>query len=107
MPRSYVWLMGLALLVLGLALTVGGGEESVWLLVLGIVPLGLGVLVTLRAWRSSGWRYRRVGILVAIVGALFVATSFDGDCDCSKGIYFGAALTVIGAVAQFGERPLL
>lgn len=111
------WLLGLALLAMGLALSIGTSTEAregrssdpalvtTSLLIVGVIALAFGVLAVLRAWRNSGWRYRHVvGIPIALLGALFVATSFSADCDCKETIYFGVALVVIGVVAQFSPR---
>lgn len=111
------WLLGLALLAMGLALSIGPPTEAregnssdpQWvttsLLVVGVIALAFGVLVIVRAWRIAGWRLRRVvGIPVTLLGILFVAASLSDDCDCGEAIYFGVALTVIGVVAQFSPR---
>ena len=113
------WLLGIALLALGLALTVGPSTEAregnssdpqvvtTSLLIVGVIALAFGALVLLRAWRISGWRWRLiVGIPIALIGLLFVGASVSGDCDCPEAIYFGAALAVVGVVAQFKpQRP--
>ena len=115
--NSSRWLLGFALLALGLALSIGPATEAregrssdpqfvtTSILIAGVIALAFGALVILRAWRISGWRGRRVvGIPIALIGVLFVAASLSGDCDCREGFYFGAALAAIGIVAQFDPR---
>lgn len=102
MRPLWLWLLGLAFLIGGMAVSVGSREEgSTALLVIGIVAIALGTPVTLRAWRASGWRLRRAGIPVAIIGAITTAASFSENCDCGQLVYFSVALVVIGVAAQF------
>ena len=71
---------------------------------IGVAALALGTFVTLRAWRSSGWKLRRaVGIPLVILGVLFIGTAYSEDCNCRELAYTGAGMIVIGAVAQFGR----
>jgi hypothetical protein len=71
---------------------------------IGIVALILGAFLTLRAWRSSGWkRHRVVGIPLVILGVLFIGTAYSEDCNCREASYTGAAMVIIGGVAQFGR----
>lgn len=98
------WLLGLALLIGGMAVSVGASREAgarTVLLVIGIVAVALGTLVVLRAWRAAGWRWRRAGIAMAIIGGIAAAASFSENCDCGELLYFNVALVVIGVVAQF------
>ena len=100
------WGLGLALLIGGMAVSVGASSDSpaTVLLAIGIVALAAGTFVVLRAWRASGWKLRRIGIPIAIVGAITAAASFSENCDCSQLVYFAVALVVIGVAAQFVPR---
>lgn len=75
------------------------------LLGVGVVALCGGTVVVLRAWRASGWRWRLVGVPLAVVGALFVATSRAPDCYCNEMIYFGGSLVVVGLGGLLGREP--
>jgi hypothetical protein len=80
-------------------------SQATWLLIVGVIAIGLGILSALRAWSWSGWRHRRWGIPLAVLGAIVGAMSFDVNCSCGGIIYISAALVIIGVAAQFG-RPV-
>lgn len=105
LPNPYRWLLGGALLMGGMATSIGSSTETgtarTILVVIGVAALTFGTYVVARAWASGGWRRRRVvGIPVLLVGTLFVAAALSDDCDCRETIYFGLALVTVGAIAQ-------
>jgi hypothetical protein len=105
MRPLWLWALGLALLIGGMAVSVGSSEDgSTVLLVIGIVATVLGTAVVLRAWRASEWKARRAGIPIALIGAFMAAASFSENCDCGQLLYFSVALVMIGGVAQFAPR---
>jgi hypothetical protein len=103
-PRGWWWAVAIALLVGGMAMSLGGQEDGTVVLVIGIVAIVLGTFLVLRAWHSGGWKRRRWGIPVALLGLILLAASFDGNCECSGMVYIGASMALIGIVAQFGRR---
>lgn len=74
------------------------------LLLPGIASLALGTFLVIRAWGLAEWKWRRiVGIPIVVFGALMGATALtEPDCFCLEFVYFGAALVIIGVVAQIG-----
>lgn len=105
MPSPYRWSLGGALLIGGMATSIGSSTETgtarTILLVIGIAALALGTYVVSRTWASGGWKRRRVvGIPLFLVGAIFAAGAFSDECECREMIYFGLALVTIGAIAQ-------
>ena len=97
--------LAFGLLLLGLGLTVGGGEEDlVVLTIIGAVCLAAGVWATISWWRDRGWKLGYLGIVIGLIGVIVVGAAFDeANCDCRSMVYFGAALVVIGAAATIGR----
>lgn len=97
--------LALGFLLLGLALTVGGGEEGLMILTLiGVVALAAGVLASISWWRARGWKLGYLGVVIGVMGVVFVGAAFDeASCDCRSVVYFGVALVAIGAAAAIGR----
>ncbi|HEV3472373.1 MAG TPA: PH domain-containing protein [Actinomycetota bacterium] len=105
MPDPWRWSLGGALVIGGMATSIGSSTEAgtarTILLVIGIAALALGAYAVSRAWAVGGWKRRRVvGIPLLLVGTIFAAAAFSDNCECRETIFFGLALAAIGAIAQ-------
>ncbi|MEA2433859.1 MAG: hypothetical protein QOG54_1316 [Actinomycetota bacterium] len=72
---------------------------------IGLVTLVIGTFAILWRWRTGGWKHRRWGIALMVLGLFFGAASFAENCECKELVYSSAALVVLGTVPQFGRRP--
>lgn len=107
MPRPYLWALGLALLVGGMAVSVGSSEEGgtakTVMLAIGIAAIASGAFVIARLWRPSGRRRFVLGTILVLLGVFVGAASLDDTCECGEMIYTGAALVVIGGSGLIGR----
>lgn len=71
---------------------------------IGITSLAAGTFVILRVWKRSGWKRRRIGIPIALLGVMFIGAAVSEGFYYLELAYTGVALALIGAVAQFGRR---
>ena len=103
MPRLWLWALGVALLVGGMAVSVGSSTETgsakTVMVAIGVTSLALGALVVIRIWRPAGWKRPVLGTLLVLLGLLFGGASLDDTCECGEMIYTGGALIVIGGAA--------
>jgi uncharacterized membrane protein len=80
-------------------------KEPLLLMSFGGVALVVGTVLVLWVWKGSGWKRRRIGIVLVVIGLFTGAASFSENCDCQELVYTSAAVVVIGAVPMIAGRP--